>query len=192
MTVHPLYDSFNLLSEALKAKQNTREYKRLKQLMSEDELQTLKKLQRKRSSEGRADDSISDSCSVERTTCSVGTNTCSTSPETFDISDNEPGPLQETDATGSSWVSTFHDQDYVLNTITMLRNQAKKDLKRHPTDNDRKTHYETMSAVLANMQRIFEMHIAPEGEQGDDVYETDWGMTTKEKPRKKKRARRTT
>ena len=56
MAVHSLYDSFNLLSQALKTKQNTREYKRLKHLMSEDELQTLKKLQRKRSSEGRADD----------------------------------------------------------------------------------------------------------------------------------------
>ena len=192
MAAHSLYDSFNLLSEALKAKQNTREYKRLKQLMSEDELQTLKKLQRKRSSGGRADDSLSDSCSVATNTCSIGANTSSTSPEVFDISDNEPGLLQQTSATGSSWVSTFHDQDYVLNAITMIRDHAKKELKRHPTDNDRRTHYDTISAVLANMERIFETHIAPEGEDGSDVYEADWEMTAKKKPRKKKRARRTT
>jgi hypothetical protein len=190
MTVHSLYDSFNLLSETLKTKQNTREYKRLKQLMSEDELQTLKKLQRKRSSEGRADDSLSDSCSVATNTCSVGTNTCS-SPEVFDISDNEPGPSQQTDATGNNWVSTFHDQDYVLNAITMIRDHAKKELKRHPTDNDRQAHFDMISAVLTNTQRIFEAHIAPEEDDGDDVYETDWELTTKKKRRKKKRSQRT-
>ena len=74
----------------------------------------------------------------------------------------------------------------------MIRNHAKKELKRHPTDNDRRTHYDTISAVLTNMERIFEMHIAPEGEDGKDVYEADWGMTTKKQPRKKKRPPRTT
>ena len=186
MAAHSLYDSFNLLSEALATKQNTREYKRLKHLMSEDELQTLRKLQRKRSSGGRTDDSLSDSCSIATNTCSVGTNTCS-SPELFDISDSQLAPS----AAGDSWVNTFRDQHYILNAIAMIRNNAKKELKQHPADTDRKAHYDMMSAVLANMERIFETHIAPEEEDTGDVYETDWQMTAKKKRRKKKHAQRT-